>query len=302
MQFTTELRLLITVSIIAVVVPTISRAAEATPWTPINPESRSLEVASQIQGIDGWSTISTGTTITLLNEAFLEAKGLPYASIGETRTISFGGEVEERRYYEDIEAKLFNQKILFRSPIVGRRRDASRQLVLAGNFLQDYILQVEYPNRRMRLLSRDALPMRKLKNVPSRKGPLIKVNLNGEKDLWLLVSTEWALGIFVEHHIAKQAGWLDRYPVKQHGPEILGHSSTEFRLPSVTIGPHELGNVQVLVYADGKRSRLAKRYNYTGSHLPDRSYAKGIVGYEVLKHFVVTVDYKSGHTHLGIPE
>ena len=66
-------------------------------------------------------------------------------------------------------------------------------------------------------------------------------------------------------------------------------------------GPFELENVLVTIPAEGKNSYLDSQYEKTGSRLKGKK-VQGIIGYDVLKHFLITVDYKGGHAHIGLPE
>jgi len=83
---------------------------------------------------------------------------------------------------------------------------------------------------------------------------------------------------------------------------IKAGETERFNLPTFEIGGFELTNVIVSVPPDGKKFELFQRDTKTGSRLRQkRRKSQGILGYDVLKHFVVTIDYKGGHVHLEAP-
>ena len=80
------------------------------------------------------------------------------------------------------------------------------------------------------------------------------------------------------------------------------NETENFHLPEVQLGPFRIENVRTTVVADGEvMNPLSKATAVTGTHIMSKN-VKGIVGYEVLKHFVLTIDYKNGRMHVGLPE
>lgn len=162
----------------------------------------------------------------------------------------------------------------------------------------------------MRLITRDTMDLGKLKNLRSRKdrqdggSPIVQMSLNDAKPIWLTLDTGNSGGILVERNIAKRAGWLETFA--REDTTYSGVNSTarfeDFVLPKATIGPYELENVKVSVPAQGERLPLFKKEIRTGSNIrTKRGKAKGLIGYDVLKHFVVTIDYRSGDVHIAPP-
>ncbi len=65
---------------------------------------------------------------------------------------------------------------------------------LCGGFFEKFIVQLDYPNKKMRLMTRDAIDIRKVENVrmESDKGsgfPIVWVRLNDEISDWLILDT-----------------------------------------------------------------------------------------------------------------
>ena len=68
-----------------------------------------------------------------------------------------------------------------------------------------------------------------------------------------------------------------------------------FTLSEMSFGPFVLENISISVPAEGQNENFSTTYGYGKS-------IKGILGYDVLKHFVLTIDYKTGYMHVGLPE
>jgi len=161
----------------------------------------------------------------------------------------------------------------------------------------------------MRVFPRDALNLKKLKNVDSKRdpaggSPLVRVKLDG-RAVWLGIDTGNSSGIIVDRSIALREKWLEKYN-NQTGiayGAVSGGEKITFNLDSLEIGPFELGNIMVSIPPKGKTWNMFKRESKTGSNIrQQRGKSRGLLGYDVLKHFVVTIDYKSGYVHIGPPE
>jgi hypothetical protein len=74
-----------------------------------------------------------------------------------------------------------------------------------------------------------------------------------------------------------------------------------FRIPEFKIGPFVLEDVLVSIPAEGQSANLQSQYSTSGSRIRGRK-VQGLIGYDVLQHFLLTIDYKGGHVHLGLPE
>jgi hypothetical protein len=73
----------------------------------------------------------------------------------------------------------------------------------------------------------------------------------------------------------------------------------QFRLPSLKIGEFEIADALVSIPAEGEKLEMFRREKRTGSNLTrTRGKSKGLLGYDVLKHFVLTIDYRIGKIHL----
>lgn len=263
-----------------------------------------IVIDSEIAGIPGRTMIDTGAQLNGINARFLEDSGLSFPGAGTMKIVGAFG-TADRKVFQSIPVTVFGKEIKFAGLVEFEIGRPELQLILGASFLQNFVFQFDYPNERMRIITRDSLNLKKVRNIKSKKSPdggapLVKVRLNDEVDAWLIFDTGSAGGILLERSVAAKRKWLDRYPsTDTRGAGV--NSSTDlqtFALPSMTIGPFELENLMTRVPYEGDTIALFERETYTGSHIPRSTKAKGILGYEVLKHFIVTIDYKTGYVHL----
>lgn len=270
--------------------------AGATQWIPIKVENGAFLIETRIGGIDGYSLIDTGASINGINQRFVRANKL---DLGSRRSIDIIGA-------HRVSANLFGFDTELQDVADLNLGRPELQLILGAGFLRQFIVQFDYPNQRMRLLTRDMADMKKLSNVKSKPDQetgsvLAKVRLNDEHNTWLMVDTGATGSTLLDRGIATKRGWLNKFPNEVVlGRGVISAGQLErFRLPSLKIGDFEIADTLVSVPAAGQKLELFRKETRTGSNLKRiQSKSKGILGYDVLKHFVVTIDYRIGKVHL----
>lgn len=297
-----------TAVVTATLLACVSAQAVVSEWVDIHVDNGNLWLDTKVGGVPGYSMIDSGAQLNGINNNFLTASGQTYP---RGRAITIVGVVgrEKRRTYESIPVELFGNEINFKGLVDLNFGDADQQLIIGAPLLKLYVFQFDYPNKRMRIITRDSIDLKKQKNVKSKLDlktgdPIVQVRLNDEKNLWVLLDTGNNGGVLMQRSTAKKGGWLKKYPTKT--TEIQGAITSgqieQFNLPTFKIGDFELNNVIVSVPADGRGFGLFEEEARTGSRIKtSRSQYQGILGYDVLKHFIVTIDYKSGHVHLEVP-
>lgn len=76
----------------------------------------------------------------------------------------------------------------------------------------------------------------------------------------------------------------------------------EFAMSDVVkFGPYEIGDVKVSFPAEGQKTNLESQYERTGSRIGGKRVV-GLIGYDLLKDFVVTLDYRYGKLHIALPQ
>ena len=295
-------RLLLTLSIL---LTPLASAAGTSEWIPITIEDGKLLVPSSFAGIEGHSIIDTGSNQSAINSRFLGENNLLPDAADEV-TVSGFFKKQKRRLHKNLPATLLGVETQFAHLHEVTLKSAKTQLLIGGDFPAQFIFQFDYPNQRMRWLTRDTLDLHTLSNVPSRTdkqttGVLAKVLLNGKQALWVTVDTGAKSGLWIERSLAARNGWLaqGRTTLKR-AKGINGSGAIEqFRLPSVKLGEFESTNALVSVAAKGQDHAMFQRTARPGSKIQRNvSKSRGLLGWDVLKDFVVTIDYRIGKIHL----
>ena len=161
------------------------------------------------------------------------------------------------------------------------------------SFFSGVIVQLDYPNARLRVLDQDALDLRRLANVPARRvdariGTHVRLEVDGEP-VWAALATEYSGAMMVPRSLATRLGWLDQ-AMREMG-SVQDHRGREvviegLRLDAVQFGPFRISDVEVVLMEDGD------------SPLPgDYSQDTAIVGNEMLKHFQLSIDLDRARLH-----
>jgi hypothetical protein len=285
-----------------------SAFAGATEWVNMRIVEGQLFVETEIAGITGYSLIDTGAEVNAVNGGFLASANLEY---DKGRFVEIAGifGTERRDTYKEIPVKVFGSNVNFHDLVDLELGVPDVQMILGASFLERFIFQFDYPHQRLRLITRDSIDLKKLKNVDSKRdryggAPLVKVGLSDKVDVWLVMDTGANGGIMIDRDLARRMDWLDSAD-KVQGKVSGVHSSGDmehFTVPGIFFGPVELANVLVTIPASGQSMTLFEKYAPLGTRIARGGKARGLLGYDVLKHFVVTVDYKTGYVHIHVGE
>lgn len=281
----------------------------ANSWEPMVVENGHIRVESSVAGVKGYSIIDTGAEVNAINTNFVRSNNLKFDRSNTKVRISGVYDEDTRRVYNTIPVNLWGTDIPFRGLVDLNLGEPDLQLLLGAGFLANFIFQFDYPNKRMRVFPRDAMNLKKLKNLQSKRdpgggSPLVKVKMDG-RAVWLTLDTGNSSGIVIDRTIAMQEKWLSRYEEQSSSGRgvISSGQSLTFSLDTLEIGPFELGNTLVSVPKKGRTWKIFERTSTTGSNVKrQRGKSRGLLGYDVLKHFVLTIDYKTGHLHIAPPE
>lgn len=273
--------------------------AGVTPWIDLEIVDGHILLPTEIDGIPGKSIIDTGASITAVNGNFLEAHELEYK---RGRSIEIRGVhgVQKRPTYRRIPGAILGGKVEFAGVVDLNLDDPEIQLLIGANFFQNYIFQFDYTNERMRLITRDTVDLKAIRNVETKKdGSLVvRATMNGKDSAWLLMDTGSTGGLLVERSFANRLGWDQYQKLQGTSTGAISSGTMEyFRIPSLEVGPFALENVLVSMPAEGQQLQFFEEDTQAGTRFTVRRSAEGILGYDVLKHFVVTIDYDKGYVH-----
>jgi hypothetical protein len=160
--------------------------------------------------------------------------------------------------------------------------------LLGGEFLDDYVLEIDFPGRRVRFLDPKQYEVPEAVDAPGeRVAPLVRaatrisvpIRVNGH-ELSVLLDTGAPGTAILSGKAAGKAGIdVGSLPVFGETGTVLGAMKTSFyEAADFAFAGFELGTVPVLVAPKGW-------YNQAG---PNDS----VVGYDVLAPFVVRIDYR----------
>jgi len=291
---------------ILLVVVSGSAFAGATQWVDFELDQGYITIPIKVHGQAGRAMLDSGANINGINSDFVLANPDKFSQSGKIEVEGAFGK-SKRSTYNNVPVELYGAE--FRLDSMVEMRDF-KPLVLLGNaFFNLNIVQLDYPNQRLRLIDRDSVNLQKLKNIDMKvdkrlQMPIVKIRLNKEKTIWALLDTGNTGGMFVERYVVKRTDWLEKYPAGGGTFDGVTKTATveNFYLPEIQFGPFGIENVLTTVAAEGESFIPVSRSTAkTGSHIKSKN-VKGIVGYEVFKHFVLTIDYKTGRMHIGIPD
>ena len=262
-----------------------------------------LMIDTEVGGIAGRSIVDTGAQVTAINGRFLESADLSFKT-GRKVTIEGVFSKEKRSTYRRVPAKIFGAPVTFSRLVDLDLGPPDIQLLLGADFLDTYIFQFDYTNERMRLITKDGVDLKAIKNVDAKKDRdsgslLVRVNLEEGANAWLLMDTGANGGILIDRSFARRLDWIDTYASEDGvASGAISNSKLEsFRVPSIQVGPFGIENVLVSIPAPGESPEYFEKDTQTGTRMARRNASDGLLGYDILKHFVVTIDYDRGYVH-----
>ncbi len=273
-----------------------AQAVDDEGWSPINIDSGRLTVEAAIADQPTKAVLNLGSNVNAISRNFADEHGhlLRRAMNGEEiRVTGASGTVFAVKPYINVPVSIMGYDTVLPELIPGGVSDAG--LSLGEEFFDKAIVQLDFPNRRIRKLKRRAMKLKTLANVDARRaiawsgGLAIKVTLDGEVDHWLDVSTGSSNAIVVPRGLAEKYGWLEKYPVKQ--TTFIDFNGRKFQSLTFSIGMLKVGPFT-----------LADALINVPDEMEGKDLARSSIDLEVLQHFLVTMDAKKRLFHLSVPE
>ena len=271
----------------------LSMAAD-TAWTPIDTSSGQVIIPITLNGEPARAMLDTGAVGNIVSQAFLDSNDTRSKSPVDAITLGVSGTE-------------------FEIGALATSISHDYDLIIGLPFLELHVVQVDYPDQRIRIIDRESIDMKRLANVKMRRAPgtvkpQVRVKMNGKVKAWLMFDTGNSGPLMYARASAERKGWLEDYSVNYS--EVTGVSNVPagadlFRLPKVTIGPFELEDVLVGVSDGGRpgaeRSRQDSRD--TGFRLKKggKKTIDGNLGFDILQHYIVTLDMRRNRLNLDVP-
>ncbi len=251
-------------------------------------DSGFIAIVVDINGIKANAMIDTGAEYHVFNTAFLQKHQLGSLS---KKTINVKGVlgIGAAPFVTGLNLTLLGQTD---RNIKAIALDAlSVDVIIGVGFFFNRLIQIDYPQQTLRLLNPHKTPLKQVANLRLQaKGRLFLIDAYIQQNtrLSLVLDTGNNAGIVVSHALAAQANWISQYQIRTGQLKGVMQETKTFvlQIPNAQIGPFNLTNAIVHVPMQDDASNLNQ-----GVH------ADGLIGYEMLKNFVITLDYsnKLGH-------
>ncbi|BDX06423.1 pepsin/retropepsin-like aspartic protease family protein [Planctobacterium marinum] len=276
-------------------------------WVDFELKNGHIKIPVKLSGIDTYALLDTGAQGNSINPNFVRKHGLQFTKGQRFRVTGVFGE-EMRRAYNNVPTTIFGADLELDDLIPVNLGGTETGLLIGSGFFSRFIVQFDYPNQRMRIVTRDVLRLGDIENikVESQRGsgePLVRVSFGEDSDpFWVLLDTGSNGGLLIERSLARKHNLLEKITSSSMSSGVNSTAITEnLRVEELIFGPFTLENVLVSVPAEGESANLVDQNRLTGSRIKSRKQ-EGILGYDVLKHFVLTLDYRAGHAHISLPE
>jgi hypothetical protein len=293
-------------SILFTLLPTAALASY-TEWINFDSSRGLIRLPVKVEGIDTYAILDTGANLNTISAAFIKKHQLTLTKQAKVSVQGVNSK-KDQFLYDDVAISFMGLDSEIDGLAEMNLPDSVGGIIIGAGFFEQFIVQIDYPNSRLRLISRDSLDLAELENIEflSQRGsgePIVRVEMANGKKTWMLLDTGNAGGILVKRHFAEAQGWLNEdgwVDTNGHGANSPSLNQSK-RIDYFKFGPFELADVLVSIPAIGQKRYVGDEYIAEGSRIRSQR-VEGILGYDILKHFVLTIDYKYGHAHIGVPE
>ena len=273
-----------------------SANAAVSVWIPFDSTGGQISIPVTLNGEETRAILDSGATGNGISERFLARHEGEYTTGRKIRLSGVNG-TRTVRGINDIKINMFGANLVIDE--LWPMRLGGPDLIIGLGFFQNFILQIDYPNSRLRILTHDVIDLREYANVRMKKSadslqPMVRVTLNDEKKVWLMLDTGNSTGIFMPRKLALRYDWLEEFGTEEVNIRGVNEVSTSlsFNLPQITLGPYTLENVILVVPGEGQSTTIGKKERPKIGTRISRATSEGILGFDVLKHFIVTIDFK----------
>jgi len=264
-----------------------------THWYPFEIVHNRVQVPVKIAGADTTAIFDTGSSVAFIDREFAEAHGV---SVSESNRAEIRGANSTRSVplAREVPVELFGARLPMRNVPVGKL--GSAKIIIGLNVLRAFVLQIDFAGSRIRFASQSAARLTETANVEMRKEistelPAVRATVDG-KPMWLMLDSGLAGPLQLKTAFVEGRGWekvMDSHTTDVHGK---ARDSEIYRVPLLQLGPYDLRGVRAIVQPKGHISRDDIRRGDMGVR------TSGILGAEVLRQFVVTMDLKARKLHL----
>lgn len=272
-------------------------------WIPLASDHGELTIEITVNGEPAEVLLDSGAQLNAVSTRFAEQAGIKADTHSRARVT---GVFTEQDVYR---SQTFNMDVGGTAvPMTGMLMmpRLRHDMIFGQAFFELLTVQIDYPGNRVRFLPSDAVMFEP--NMDFRWGrdrqPLVRARINGRKT-WMLLDTGNS-GVCVLTRATVRRHDLADYAVEDarltgRGINTSGDMDL-LLLESLELGPYRFSDF-IAAYSsednrglDGRRARQLSRIKRA------KTRYDGILGYEIMRNFVVTMDLANKRVHLGIPE
>lgn len=185
-------------------------------WIPFDASNGMVIMNVQINGAPAKAMLDSGAGLSLISKAFCDANGIEAAG---ARGLTVRGVSGTKRLSvaNDFRVDFVGERgaggaVQIAEAVILEHRPGGADLILGLRFFRGFVVQIDYPRRKLRYMTRSATKLDAVANVEARKayvdGPLLaKIRLH-DAERWLMVDTGNSGSIFLPRRTAKLEGWL----------------------------------------------------------------------------------------------
>lgn len=260
-------------------------------WVPFELKGNHIYIQVEINGVMTEAILDTGA-----NRSVLSGKIAEELSVKRSRqSIKVHGVTGSKKRFLSKETSVALPNV-FKSDVkfVLMPDDSTYPPILGMDFLGAPVIQIDYPNLQLRIASSNAFRYPEKLAIPlqvSGSSIFFKSSIDGF-ELKTLLDTGNASRTFLTHNLIKDASWYSKvkeWPIESTNNSGLHEEHLAYQYGKTNnfqIGPYSLENVELHLLSD-------KDVN-TKDYL--------VVGYDVLKHFTITIDRDKKNLYLTLPE
>ncbi len=276
-------------------------------WVPFENRAGHIYIPVEIFGEPAWALLDSGASMNVVSENFLERHEGKF-STGQPIVVSGVHGERNAHLINNVELNLLG--VDFEMDDLMPMRTDYVDFIIGLSFFNAFIWQIDYPNSRLRIIEHDSLDLKKYANVKLKNARVsqflkVQVDFDGEYRPWLLLDTGSNGGIFLERSRVEALGWLEKYRSTGGASRGINEEAQveRFTVPLMTFGPYQLENVMVTVPAEGQVTNIEEIGDdwAWGSRIRGNK-SEGIAGYDIFKHFVITLDARRSLMHIEVPQ
>jgi len=280
-----------------------SAEPDAEGWIAFNGQGGAVSFDGSVNGQTARIILDSGSNVGAISRAFGERAGIE----GDPRRpMQLSGVFGETRVYgsRPFELLLNDQTLNLADLAVVPR--AGFDILLGRWIFEQVVVQIDYPNQRIRFLNRDAVEFDSNVDVRStRGGALLIETFVQEKRAWLMLDTGNMGPVFLNERFVRNHDLFD-FEVPMDGLLSSGViQAGEIRMlqfDKAEIGPYRFDSL-LANYALDASEGMERLEAKTGTRIRrPRTRSDGLLGFEVLRNFLVTTDFKNRKVHLHLSQ